>query len=271
MCILPKGKAICNGLARREVFNSGWERIAATFQHGFWNPYINPFKNAVGFTLIELLVVIAIIGILSALLLSALTGAKSKAERTVDINNLKQISLALQMYCNDNHDRLPWSNWSGTNDGTGWLYAYGLGGPDIHDKYLQQGGLLWPELHDPKIYLCPMDNPHDTNRLIMFSSYMMNAAVSGYNRAIFPCEQLSQMPPDGIVLWETDERYPYLFNDGANTPDQGVTARHSAGGLAATFSGSSEYWKFDNWHDLSDATPPQKNRLWCYPDSPDGH
>jgi hypothetical protein len=107
----------------------------------------------------------------------------------------------------------------------------------------------------------------------MLSSYMMNAAVSGYNRAIFPCLKLTQMPPDGVVFWETDERYFWLFNDGANTPDQGVTARHSEGGLAATFSGSVEYWKYEDWHDLSDQDPnaQQKNRLWCYPDSTDEH
>lgn len=224
------------------------------------------------FTLIELLVVIAIIAILSALLLSALTGAKNKAESTVDINNLKQISVALHLYCDENDDVMPWSNW-GDNDHTGWLYGYGPPGPDIHDKYLQQNGLLWPTVHDPKVYLCPMDNSHDTNRLIMFSSYMMNAAVSGYNRATSPCLRLSQMPPDGVVFWETDERYYWLFNDGANPPNEGVTARHSSGGVAASFDGSVEYWKFDTWHGLSDQDPSaqQKNRLWCYPDSPDGH
>jgi hypothetical protein len=120
-----------------------------------------------------------------------------------------------------------------------------------------------------------MDNPHDTNRLIMFSSYMMNAAVSGYNRAIYPCLKLSQMPSEGVVIWETDERYSWYFNDGANTPDQGVTTRHNNGGVAASFDGSAAYFRFDAWHDLSDQGDDtnswQKNRLWCYPDSPDGH
>jgi len=222
------------------------------------------------FTLIELLVVIAIIGILMALLLSAVVRAKDNAVRTVDINNLRQISIALQMNCDDNHGQLPWSNWS-SNDRTGWLYGYGPTGPDIHDKYLPQKGLLWPYLRDPKVYMCPLDNHPDTNRIIMFSSYMMNGAVSGYTNAIYPCMQLSRMPSDGVVFWETDERYFWYFNDGANTPDQGVTTRHNNGGIAAAFSGSVVYWKFDTWHELSDVDPPQKNCLWCYPNSPDGH
>jgi prepilin-type N-terminal cleavage/methylation domain-containing protein len=235
---------------------------------------LSPKTRRNSFTLIELLVVIAIIGILMALLLSAVSAAKDNAIKAADINNLRQISIALHIYCDDNHGRLPWSNWSSDNwDRTGWLYSWVTNGANIHDHYNQGGGLLWPYLKNPKLYMCPRDRPPDTNRLVMFSSYMMNAAVSGYGRAIYPCPQLSQMPPDGVVFWETDERYSYLFNDGANTPDQGVTARHDNGGIAATFSGAAEYWKFDAWHELSDQDTGsfQKNRLWCYPNSPDGH
>jgi prepilin-type N-terminal cleavage/methylation domain-containing protein len=233
-------------------------------------PGTKTWRNS--FTLIELLVVIAIIGILMALLLSAVVRAKDTAERAVDINNLRQISIALHVYCGDNHDVMPWSNDS-TYDRTGWLYGYGPPGADIHDKYLQQHGLLWPYLKNSKVYMCPMDRPPDTNRLIMFSSYMMNAAASGYGRLIFPSLKLSHMPPDGVAFVETDERYYWYFNDGANYPDQGVTARHNNGGIAATFSGAVEYWKFDTWHELADQDPadPKKNRLWCYPDSPNGH
>ncbi|MEI9864761.1 MAG: type II secretion system protein [Limisphaerales bacterium] len=59
------------------------------------------------FTLIELLVVIAIIGILAALLLPMMARTKESARATACLSNLHQVGLALQIYVQDNNNKLP--------------------------------------------------------------------------------------------------------------------------------------------------------------------
>ncbi len=64
-------------------------------------------KHNSGFTLIELLVVIAIIAILAAILFPVFARAKAKAQQTVCLNNIKQLTLAALMYASDADDTAP--------------------------------------------------------------------------------------------------------------------------------------------------------------------
>src|SRR5262245_4321841 len=59
------------------------------------------------FTLIELLVVVAIIAILAALLLPALSGSKERARRAACQSGMRQFSLAVHMYGDDNDQWVP--------------------------------------------------------------------------------------------------------------------------------------------------------------------
>jgi len=63
-------------------------------------------KFSSAFTLIEMLVVIAIIAILIAMLYPAVSGMQERGKITQDMNNLRQIGLATQMYLNDNDGAL---------------------------------------------------------------------------------------------------------------------------------------------------------------------
>jgi prepilin-type N-terminal cleavage/methylation domain-containing protein len=80
-----------------------------------------------GFTLIELLVVIAIIALLLSILMPTLRKAKTMAARITCAHNLKQISLAVDFYLNENdnfypsaQDPLPEGYWLWM--GRGWRF-----------------------------------------------------------------------------------------------------------------------------------------------------
>jgi len=58
----------------------------------------NSYRKASAFTLVT----VAIIGILAALLLTAVSSVKLKAQRTHYLNNVKQLALGSFMYASEN-------------------------------------------------------------------------------------------------------------------------------------------------------------------------
>lgn len=58
-----------------------------------------------GFTLVEMLTTLAIIATLATLLLAAVSGAKRKSRQAVCLSNLRQYSVALNMYLDDERRR----------------------------------------------------------------------------------------------------------------------------------------------------------------------
>lgn len=64
-------------------------------------------RSKCGFTLIELLVVIAIITILAAILFPVFANVREKARQTSCQSNVRQIGMALLMYCGDYDNAFP--------------------------------------------------------------------------------------------------------------------------------------------------------------------
>jgi prepilin-type N-terminal cleavage/methylation domain-containing protein/prepilin-type processing-associated H-X9-DG protein len=67
-----------------------------------------PTGSRRAFTLIEMLIVIGIIGVLAALLLPAIAGARNVARKSSCMNNLHQIGLAIYTYANDYDGAIPY-------------------------------------------------------------------------------------------------------------------------------------------------------------------
>lgn len=75
-------------------------------------------KKNKGFTLIELLVVIAIISLLSSIVLASLNSARMKARDAKQIKELKNVSLAMELYF-DKYGKYPLTPNTGATVGDG--------------------------------------------------------------------------------------------------------------------------------------------------------
>ena len=115
-----------------------------------------------GFTLIELLVVIAIIAILAGLLLPALAGAKSRAQRLKCTSQMKQLGVGFTLFASDHDDQNPPAAYA-TGDyqyqlsWDDYLHRYIGGTAPDSDLILGISGVLADSGSIPKILKCPAD------------------------------------------------------------------------------------------------------------------
>jgi len=150
--------------------------------------------TSAAFSVTELLVVIAVILMLAALLLPAISLAKTKSQRATCASNLHQIDLAIRMYTDDNKDTLPLLGPPSSGGDTVWEAFR-----PMVQNYL---GVHSQATSADKIFICPADTfttmfvfssppdheslsrggPAYQNTLTNFTSYIFN----GFNTKTNP-------------------------------------------------------------------------------------
>jgi len=146
-------------------------------------------------------VVIAIIAVLAALLLPSLSRVKESGRATACLSNLHQIGLALQLYVQDNKNRLPYM--SDIFPGTTNLFP----GPDL---------VLSNYLGNPKIPHCPSDKwPSDKPKAIpqagpnyfeqTGSSYSWNDLLNGQDAEHLSALGMNFDPHQIPLLFDKDQ------------------------------------------------------------------
>ncbi len=209
-------------------------------------------RAARAFTLIELLVVIAIIAILAAMLLPALSKAKTKAQGIMCMSNNKQLILGWNLYANEFQDRVAnnftipgtqnaisskkFDNW--VNNVMSWDVE-----PSVTNVTYVKNGVLAPFTGGALgIYKCPADNYLSARQktagfTARLRSNSMNAlfgysGADGYNslkdgKAWFDQSyrqflKISQVPRPANT-WVTLDEHPDSNNDAffINGPNSG--------------------------------------------------
>lgn len=178
-----------------------------------------------GFTLVELLTVIVTIATLAALLLPILSKAKTKAQRTSCLSNLRQLGFAWMMYKDENNNFLVESY--PVNNPEVWVQGDMTKGDEAGSEELIRRGKLFPYHQSVPIYHCPTDRGViiDGKLTPTVRSYSMNCFMGARDPQIGPIPSTAE---DFVPFYAKDSEIPHpeqmwvLLEEDARSINDGV-------------------------------------------------
>jgi prepilin-type N-terminal cleavage/methylation domain-containing protein len=161
-----------------------------------------------GFTLIELLVVIAIIAILAAILFPVFARAREKARAITCISNLKQLSLAANMYAGD-YDQMnfwfrgrPHTIVTADNARTIVVPPEAMG---VHNYNVFLVQVFQPYIKNIGVFYCPSDRFKNRHTFIY-----PTPPDTGYGNSVTLDPAITDDPPPGVA-WRGQMAYDHYY------------------------------------------------------------
>jgi prepilin-type processing-associated H-X9-DG protein len=186
-------------------------------------------KASQSFTIMELLVVIVTITILALIAYPTYTSVQERAKTTADLNNLRQLGLATQMYLNDNDGAI-----FSTSAGAGsWM-------SQLEPKYIP----AWKAFQSPFDPRASSEAGNATTPV----SYGLNGTTSTGGSSIAGYLMTKVYNPSGLIIFAPaqDSTAVVNFLGTAATAAPGVTVLRQTSNPGGTYSGTAPHGTHSN-------------------------